>query len=501
MPPPRDTNLEFNFGPPGPDPVVSAAGFRAVESEGLNPPGEAVGEAEPVPPPEILTVSQLTRRIRRLLEAEVGTVWVEGEISNLRRQSSGHSYFSLKDADSQLACVLFKGNVHAGMPKLDDGLRVQALGEISVFEPQGKYQLIVRELQAAGQGLLQMRYEALKRKLAAEGLFDAARKKPLPPFPQCLAVITSPTGAALRDMLNILGRRAPWVRVIVYPVRVQGAGAHIEIVTALDALNEADGSRFQRPDLIVLARGGGSIEDLWNFNEESLARAIASSAIPVVSAIGHEIDFTIADFVSDLRAPTPSAAAELIVPDGAGLRRRLDDLATGISGRVQRALTHALDMLDLLSRGGLVREPRRALAEHAQHTDLLATDLDAIVSTALREGSMTVEGWRARLIACRPERALDRHRQSLTVASSRLHTAVRSHLSATIEHWKRLSALVQSLGPESVFARGFSYTTGPDGRAVTNASQLEPGSRITTRFQHGRAESEVRSVADDTTNA
>ena len=279
----------------------------------------------------VLSVWELTRSIRSLLESEVGTVWVEGEISNYRRQSSGHQYFTLKDERSQLPCVLFRGsnNLLTG-PALADGLHVQARGEVTVYELRGQYQMIVQAVQPRGVGALQARFEALKRRLDAEGLFDAARKKPLPGFPVAVGIVTSPTGAALQDMLNILKRRAPWLRVVVHPVRVQGAGASLEIAEAIREFNLwAEGAggptHAGRPvvDLIVVARGGGSIEDLWEFNEEIVARAIAASGLPVVSAVGHEIDFTIADFAADLRAPTPSAAAELIAPDTAELLRQL----------------------------------------------------------------------------------------------------------------------------------------------------------------------------------
>ncbi|HEY1083261.1 MAG TPA: exodeoxyribonuclease VII large subunit, partial [Prosthecobacter sp.] len=272
---------------------------------------------------QVLSVTELTREIREVLEGRIGTVWVEGEISNHRLQSSGHQYFTLKDAGSQLSCVMFRGAARSSV-RLADGAQVQVQGEITVYELRGQYQMVVRQVQMRGQGGLQARFEALKRKLYDEGLFAPEAKKSIPKFPRTVALVTSPTGAAIQDMLNILTRRAPWLQVVVYPVRVQGTGVERETIRALEVLNAAQDHGLPVPDTIVIGRGGGSIEDLWAYNEETLARAIYASRIPVISAVGHEIDFTIADFVADLRAPTPSAAAELLAPDVAELRRHLD---------------------------------------------------------------------------------------------------------------------------------------------------------------------------------
>ena len=270
---------------------------------------------------KILTVAELTRSIRGTLETKFGAVWVQGEVSNYKLHPSGHQYFTLKDQRAQIACVIFRNAMAPLRVPLTDGAQVQVYGNVSVFEARGQYQLSVQIVQTRGAGLLQAKFEALKRKLEAEGLFETARKRALPKFPAHIGIITSPSGAAIRDMLNVLGRRAPGVRILISPVRVQGVGAAAEIATAIRELSEPNES-WPKLDLIVLARGGGSIEDLWEFNEEIVARAIFHCAIPIVSAIGHEVDFTIADFVADLRAPTPSAAAELIVPDFAEINRR-----------------------------------------------------------------------------------------------------------------------------------------------------------------------------------
>src|SRR3989440_10240975 len=279
---------------------------------------------------KVLTVSELTRSIRGTLETKFGAVWIQGEVSNYKLHPSGHQYFTLKDARAQIACVIFRNTMAPLRQPLADGAHVQVYGNVSVFEARGQYQISVQIVQPRGLGALQAKFEALKRKLEAEGLFDPARKRPLPKFPKRVGIVTSPSGAAIRDILNILRRRAPWLSILINPVRVQGTGAAQEIAVAIRELATPNES-FAPVDLIVVTRGGGSIEDLWEFNEEIVARTISSVNVPIVSAIGHEIDFTIADFVADLRAPTPSAAAELIVPDIVDLRRHLDAHARGIS--------------------------------------------------------------------------------------------------------------------------------------------------------------------------
>src|SRR2546428_7179845 len=275
---------------------------------------------------KVLTVSELTRQIRGALETKFRAVWVQGEISNYKLHPSGHQYFTLKDARAQIACVIFRNTMPPLRQSLSDGAQVQVYGNVSVFEARGQYQLSVQILQPRGVGLLQAKFEALKRKLEAEGLFDQARKRALPKFPRRIGIVTSPRGAAIRDLLNVLRRRAPWLQILINPVRVQGIGAAAEIAVAIRELAMPN-ENWLPLDLIVVARGGGSIEDLWEFNEEIVARTIVDVSVPIISAIGHEIDFTITDFVADLRAPTPSAAAELIVADIVDLQRRIGELA------------------------------------------------------------------------------------------------------------------------------------------------------------------------------
>src|SRR5215471_18778429 len=330
----------------------------------------------------VFTVSELTRSIRGTLETKFAAVWVQGEISSYKLHPSGHQYFTLKDQRAQISCVIWRDTMLPQRQRLVDGGEVQVYGTVTVFEARGQYQLNVQIIQPRGVGLLQAKFEALKRKLEAEGLFAPERKRPLPKFPRRIGIVTSPTSAAIRDMLNVLRRRAPWLQILINPVRVQGTGAAQEIAVAIRELtlpNEA----FAPLDLIVVTRGGGSIEDLWEFNEEIVARAIFSSGVPVVSAVGHEIDFTICDFVADLRAPTPSAAAELIVPDINDLQRRLEGCTRALSRQLlnrardaqqrldharealQRSLAHKIDGykrgLVHVTRALLARSPAREL--------------------------------------------------------------------------------------------------------------------------------------------
>ncbi len=351
----------------------------------LTPPKPAVQ-----PEPRIWSVADITKSVRSLLESSLGEVWVQGEICNFRRQSSGHCYFGLKDERALLSCVLFRSYVPARLP-MADGMLVQVRGRITVYEARGQYQLSVNLVQPAGAGLLQARFEALKRKLEAEGLFDSSRKRPLPRDPACIGVVTSPTGAALQDFLNVARRRAPWVRIVINPVRVQGVGAAAEIAAAIREFNSpVFEDQF---DLLVVCRGGGSIEDLWAFNEEEVARAIAASGIPVISAVGHEIDFTIADFVADIRAPTPSAAAELALPDRAALLRHVGQGRSRLLRAMENLLLHRRLSLDALARSAAFRFPQRLLQDRAQRLDTAAALMLAGRERALRLRRERVTGF------------------------------------------------------------------------------------------------------------
>jgi len=442
-------------------------------------------------PETVLTVSALTRSIRSLLEAEIGTVWVEGEISNLRVQSSGHQYFTLKDEGAQLSCVLFRGSAAKLTSPLRDGMQVQLHGEITVYEARGNYQMIVRTVQPKGLGSLQQRFEALKQKLAAEGLFATEWKKPIPRFPHCVALVTSPTGAAIRDMLNILTRRAPWLRIMVFPVRVQGQGAELEIAQAIGLLNRAEEVGLPVPDTIVVGRGGGSLEDLWNFNEEVVARAIFASEIPVISAVGHEIDFTISDFVADLRAPTPSAAAELLAPDVSELRRHLDALEKTLNFRVASTLEHHERVLDLTGRGALRSEPARLLREAEQAADDLESRFHGGWEDYWRHLEDHLSARQLLIERNHPVQHLAQAGHRIELASHRLSTLVLHHIQQGDERVRSMRQLIKSLGPDAVLSRGFSLTTDPAGKLLTDAAKVRVGDQLITKLASGSVSSVV----------
>src|SRR6266550_2114633 len=294
---------------------------------------------------KVFTVAELTRQIRGTLETKFGAVWVQGEISNYKLHPSGHQYFTLKDQRAQIGCVIWRDTMLPPRQPVVDGTQVQVYGTVTVFEARGQYQVNVQILQPRGVGVLQAKFEALKRKLQAEGLFAPERKRSLPKLSRRIGIVTSPSGAAIRDMLNVLRRRAPWLQILISPVRVQGTGAAQEVAVAIRELAMPN-ENWQPLDLIVVTRGGGSIEDLWEFNEEIVARAIFNSTVPIISAVGHEIDFTICDFVADLRAPTPSAAAELIVPDVIDLQRQIDRCARTLGRQLLNRVRDAQQRLD-----------------------------------------------------------------------------------------------------------------------------------------------------------
>ncbi len=440
----------------------------------------------------VLTVTQLTRNVRALLEGQIGEVWVEGEISNHRLQSSGHQYFTLKDAGAQLSCVMFRGSAMRSSARLGDGVQVQVFGSLSVYEPRGQYQLVVKMVQPKGQGMLQARFEALKRKLHDEGLFDDEHKQPIPRFPRVIALVTSPTGAAIRDMLNVLTRRAPWVRLMVFPVRVQGTGAEVEIARAIETLNHAERIGLPVPDTIIVGRGGGSLEDLWNFNEEIVARAIFASRIPIVSAVGHEIDFTIADFVADLRAPTPSAAAELVAPDISELRRHFDAAQRTLDLRVFDVIEHHERVLELTARGALAREPDRILDQAEQQVDDASQRWRNAVNEHLRALFDHLGGLRQTHARYHPARVLADKAHRMENVAYRVQQAMTLALRHRADRMDARTRQLQLVGPDSVLARGFSYTTDSAGRVLSDPDDVRPGDELITRLAKGTLHSIAR---------
>lgn len=431
---------------------------------------------------EALSVSQLNNRARLLLEDVFAQVWVEGEISNLAKPASGHLYFTLKDSQAQVRCALFRQNAARVRQALRDGLAVRVRGKVSLFEGRGDYQLILDTVEPAGDGALRLAFEALKEKLSAEGLFASERKRALPAHPQRIGIVSSPTGAVIRDIISVFRRRAPQVALTLIPTAVQGREATAQIVRALQL---ADRAGF---DAIILARGGGSLEDLWCFNEEAVARAVADCVTPVVSAVGHETDVSISDFVADVRAPTPSAAAELLAPDSSDLLRRLDSLSRRLALSLRTRLNREQLRLEGLARR--LRHPGERLRQQAQRLDDLDMRLRrafAQQSTSRQERLARLEG---RLHAQHPGRALALLRQRLDSLGERLPRAIELQLRQQRRQLENLAQTLHIVSPLATLGRGYSILLDERGQAVRSAAQTRPGQRLKARL--GEGELDVR---------
>lgn len=500
--------LGFDMAPVLPGKKRQPSGVReqrstpspSVTTSAATPPTSVPDFQSPIPhhptsgtlDPEVFSVTRLTRHIADLLEEGIGSVWVEGEVSNLRIQSSGHIYFTLKDSSSQLSCVLFARTASGIGIRLRDGQQVQLQGKIGVYEPRGQYQLIVRLVQEKGVGLLQARFEELKRRLEAEGLFAAERKRPLPRFPRRIGVVTSPTGAAIRDFLNVLHRRHPGLRVVIHPVRVQGKGAAVEIAAAISDFSVGS-EGIGAVDVVVVTRGGGSIEDLWEFNEEVVARAITSCSVPVVSAVGHEIDFTIADFAADFRAPTPSAAAEILAADGGELLERCRALALRIGREAVSFRERLVSRTDLAFSSTLFREPARRIAEIGQTLDRAEDDLDGVLGNRLEGIRNRLSTSGMQLSSSRPDHRIVVIRQQAAALSDRLKNHLHRLREREAGRLARVESALSALSPEATLRRGFSITRTADGRVITSAMSLKQGDRLRTQFADGEVEAEVKS--------
>ncbi len=450
---------------------------------------------------KVLSVTELTWQIRRLLEEQVGQVWVTGEITNLRFQTSGHIYFTLKDAGAQLSCVLFRGETQVDRALLQDGRKVTLQGQVTVYEPRGQYQLRVTAVELQGIGALQVAFEKLKQKLVAEGLFAPERKRPLPRYPQRIGLVTSPTGAAIRDVLHVVERRNPGLGIILAPCRVQGEGAAAEIAAAIKLVNEfyatqmALGHLQFQIDLILVTRGGGSLEDLWAFNEEVVARAIFESALPVVSAVGHEIDFTISDFVADLRAATPSAAAEIITEGVFSSSQFLAEAGARLRQLARQQLEDKSYVLQQVCQRLARVHPRRRLEDWLQRLDDLQAGLWRSVKQGARRQRVTWQNLADRLVRVRPAVLLQQRRALFQQAQQRLSDQGQHHLREWNNRLTTLAARLRLLGPQQVLARGYSITTdAASGAVLRQASQARPGQRLKTRLKVG----EVRSVVEET---
>jgi len=431
---------------------------------------------------EVLTVSQLNGRARVLLEDVFAQVWVEGEISNLSRPASGHIYFTLKDSQAQVRCALFRQNATRVRQALRDGLAVRVRGKVSLFEGRGDYQLIVDNLEPAGDGALRLAFEALKEKLTAEGLFAIERKKPLPAHPRRIGIISSPTGAVIRDIISVFRRRAPQIALILIPSAVQGREACEQVVRALEL---ADRQGF---DALILARGGGSLEDLWCFNEEAVARAVAACVTPIVSAVGHETDVSISDFVADVRAPTPSAAAELLAPDASELQLRLSSLHRRLLLRMQDRLNRERMRLDGFSKR--LRHPGERLRQQAQRLDDLDMRLRRAFERQLSARHERFARLDARLTAQHPGRTLALLQQRLSNIAERLPRAMRESLKQRNLQLQSQAQTLHAISPLATLGRGYSILLDDRGHAIHSAAQTRPGQRLKAKL--GEGELEVR---------
>jgi exodeoxyribonuclease VII large subunit len=437
----------------------------------------------------IYSVSDITRHIKVNLERTFGNLWIQGELSNVKRPSSGHIYLTLKDDKAQLPAVMFRGKARHLRFRPDDGTSVLVWGHITVYEPHGKYQLLVERMEPRGKGALQLAFEQLKQKLSREGLFAEERKKPLPLLPQRLGIVTSPSGAAIRDLCRVLHRRYPNLDVLVYPAQVQGGLAAAEIAKGVQVLNRLGGF-----DVIIVSRGGGSLEDLWPFNEESVARAIAASSIPVVSAVGHEIDFTISDFVADVRAPTPSAAAEMVV-------RRKDDFREHVAALLARlnkgSRFHLRELTSRLQRVA-AREAftavRHGVERRAQQVDEATFRTRAAIERRITRLSKRLDETARRLDAQRLDKKLGQAGATLTALHARLDAAELAVRARAHQSFASVAAKLETLSPLAVLGRGYSLTWTAQGKLLRRATDVSVGDAVRVDLHRGRLDCRVEDV-------
>jgi len=433
------------------------------------------------PQRDIFTVSRLNREARELLESSLARLWVEGEISNLARPASGHLYFTLKDARAQVSCALFRNRALRLRFTPENGTQVLVRAQVSLYEPRGNYQLIVDQMEEAGDGALRRAFEELKTKLYNEGLFDEADKQPLPGLPRCVGVITSPSGAAIRDVLTVLKRRFPGIPVIIYPTRVQGDGAAAEIVTALRHADKRGDC-----DVLLLTRGGGSLEDLWPFNEEKVARAVKACTLPIVSAVGHEVDVVITDFVADARAATPSAAAELISPDKDELGSRLRQLSARLRQQLMQRLQRRHEQFDWLTRRLRQHHPGRRLEQQAQRLDELEQRLNRTMRQQLVQRQAHLGTASARFRQYHPGRLLEAMQARNRVLAQQLGYCINIQLSKYGEKLAILARALETVSPLATLQRGYSITlASKDGAVITDSRQTSPGEKLETRLASG----------------
>jgi exodeoxyribonuclease VII large subunit len=427
----------------------------------------------------ILTVSQLTAGIKDLLESNLDEVWVEGEVSNLRLPPSGHLYFTLKDEKSQIRAVIFKQQRRYLRFELEDGQHVICWGRVGIYEKRGEYQLILDYVEPKGVGSLQLTFEQLKGRLAEEGLFDEDRKRPLPVLPKRIGIVTSPTGAVIRDMLHILRRRFENIEVLLYPVKVQGAGAAEEIAQGIGYLSEKGGV-----DLIIVGRGGGSLEDLWAFNEEAVAQAIFASPVPVISAVGHETDFTIADFVADVRAPTPSAAAEIAVREKGDLLRGIGDLMERMDRGKDRLLARRRELV--IGVAGRIRDPRRRIEELRLRLDEFWSRLAQAARRTWRESRERAVRVSRLLFVQDPAHEIRALRDGLSQLNKRLQGGMAACVESKRKGWEKEVARLDAMSPLAILRRGYSITRRlPDGLVLRAVDEVGVKAQVVVRLHRG----------------
>lgn len=440
-----------------------------------------------VPERKIFSVTELTRQVKGLLEGKFADLWVAGEVSNFRAAASGHYYFTLKDAGAQLRAVCFRNQARYLKFKPEDGISVIARGRLSVYEARGEYQLLVELLEPAGLGALQLAFEQLKAKLAAEGLFDPARKKPLPLLPRTVGIVTSPSGAAIRDILRVLKRRFRNMNALLYPARVQGEGAAPEIVEAIEYFN-----RHALADVLIVGRGGGSLEDLWVFNEEVVARAIASSRIPIISAVGHETDFTIADFVADLRAPTPSAAAELVARRKQEFVSELDDRARHMAQILRLRLSEARGRLSELALHRVFQTWATRIAERVQRVDDAIVEMNRLLREKLSDGRQAWLATSAGVARYDFARLIRLKGAALSERDTKLASEFARYLSDRHARLAQLTAILRERSPLTILNRGYSITRDAAGRILHDAAQVNVGEDISVRLARGELGATVK---------
>jgi len=436
--------------------------------------------------PQILTVEQINNYLRGLIEGHVGTVWLKGEISNFKPHSSGHFYFSLKDSKAQISAMMFRGYNSRLKFKPHDGLEVIVRGKITVYEPRGTYSIACETMEPVGAGALQKQFEQLRNKLKAEGLFETSRKKAIPSYPKTIAVVTSPTGAAIQDILNIMSRRARNVQVIVVPAVVQGAAAAPSLIEAFKQAEKI------KPDVIIIGRGGGSIEDMWCFNDETLARTIAASEVPVISAVGHEIDFTICDFVADLRAPTPSAAAELVAKSSHEIIQKIEQLDRLLKLAIQKRLQQKQQQLLLQSKRLI--DPKKKLQDLFIRNDDLYSRLELAIDNYLMSKSKDIKMLESRLVS--PVQIVQQKRLVIQKQEMRLQTTLKNKTTQLKYKVENAMALLDSLSPLKVVDRGFSIATTQSKKVVKSIKQVKKGDVITIKVTDGLIETEVKGSTD-----